>query len=60
MRKRASSQSIQRIVFTRRMLPHAATGFRPNQRMEQQLEHPAAYEAYPWLKDMRTSLEVNA
>ena len=35
-----------------------ASGFRPNQRLEQQLEHPAAYEAYPWLKDMRTSLDV--
>jgi hypothetical protein len=35
-----------------------ATGFRPNQRMEQQLEHQAAYEAYPWLKDMKTTLEV--
>ena len=29
-----------------------------NQRMEKTIEHRGAYEAYPWLRDMRTSLDV--
>ena len=34
------------------------TGFRPNKRLEEVFHHPRLYEAYPWLRDMRTSLEV--
>lgn len=34
------------------------TGFRPNKRLEEVFHHPALYEAYPWLRNMRTSLEV--